>query len=111
MVHPGPQGVNGARISAVTFDGRTVELLNEPGQFGLKRMIDAASKRKIGDLHELRWVAGNVAVAVNLKITSSADANGSGDGTAQRGFQGLRLPESIVGRAAPTVASLGNGGR
>jgi type VI secretion system protein ImpL len=111
MVHPGPQGVSGARISAVTFDGRTVELFNEPGQFGLKRMIDAASKRKNGEVHELRWAAGNVAVAVNLKITSSPDANGSGDGAQARGFQGLRLPESIVGRTAATVASLGNGGR
>jgi type VI secretion system protein ImpL len=35
MVYPAPQGVPGARISAVTFDGRTVELFNEPGQFGL----------------------------------------------------------------------------
>jgi type VI secretion system protein ImpL len=114
MVHPGPQGVAGARISAVTFDGRTVELFNEPGQFGLKRMIDAASrKRKDGGVFELRWTAGNVAVAVDLKITSSAEATGSGDSAAAgRGFRGLRLPDAIVGRvsAAPAVAALANTG-
>jgi type VI secretion system protein ImpL len=115
MVHPGPQGAAGARISAVTFDGRTVELFNEPGQFGLKRMIDAASrKRKDGGVFELRWSAANVAVALDLKITSSAEASASGDASAQgRGFRGLRLPDTIVGRGAgaPAVASLAGAGQ
>jgi type VI secretion system protein ImpL len=114
MVHPGPQGAAGARISAVTFDGRTVELFNEPGQFGLKRMIDAATrKRKDGGVFELRWAGGNVAVAIDLKITSSAESNGRGDSAAPgRGFHGLRLPDTIVGHlaappAAATLASTG----
>jgi len=73
MVHPGPQGAPGARITAVTFDGRTVELFNEPGQFGLKRMIDAAAKkRKDGGVFELRWTQGEVAVALDLKISPTA---------------------------------------
>jgi type VI secretion system protein ImpL len=113
MVHPGPQGASGARITAVTFDGRTVELFNEPGQFGLKRMIDAASKkRKDGGVHELRWATGNVAVAIDLKITSSPESSGSGETTAQgKGFHGLRLPETIVGRtqAAPPAATFAGG--
>ncbi|MFL6675071.1 MAG: type VI secretion system membrane subunit TssM [Massilia sp.] len=113
MVHPGPQGAAGARISAVTFDGRTVELFNEPGQFGLKRMIDAATKkRKDGGVHELRWASGNVAVSIDLKTTSSAETNGSGGSAAQgKGFQGLRLPDSIVGRAAPTATLASAGGQ
>lgn len=114
MVHPGPNGAAGARISAITFDGRTIELFNEPGQFGLKRMIDAATrKRKGGGVFELGWGSGNVSVAIDLTITSSAEANGSGDSAAQgRGFNGLRLPETIVGRAiaAPVMASM-NGGQ
>ena len=112
MLHPGPQGASGmqgARITAVTFDGRTVELFNEPGQFGLKRMIDAATKkRKDGGVFELRWVRGEVAVAVDLKITSSAETTGAGaGGTAalqEQGFRGMQLPETIVGAAAPAPA-------
>ena len=97
MVHPGPQGVAGVRISAVTFDGRSVELFNAPGESGLKRMIDAAQKkRKDGGVFELRWSAQNVAVTVDLKIVSSASANGSGEQGV--GFKGLRLPPTIVGR-------------
>ncbi len=102
MVHPGPQGMAGVRITAVTFDGRTVELFNEPGQSGLKRMIDAAQKkRKDGGVFELRWSAQNVAVSVDLKIVSSAAATGSGEQGA--GFRGLRLPPTIVGRAPDTL--------
>lgn len=105
MVHPSPAGASGVRISAVTFDGRTVELFNEAGQFGLKRMIDAATrKRKDGGVFELRWANGNVAVAVDLKITSSRTADGGGDTSRNRGFHGMRLPESIVGRTTAVAA-------
>lgn len=108
MVHPGTQGPPGARITAVTFDGRTVELFNEPGQFGLKRMIDAAAKkRKDGGVFELRWTQGDVAVTLDLKITSSAETTGAG-GTAavqEQGFRGMQLPETVVGApAAPAPA-------
>lgn len=112
MVHPGPQGVSGARVSAVTFDGRTVELFNQPGQFGLQRLFEAAQrKRKDGGVFELRWSANNVSVAVDLKIVSSPQLGGAGQGQAQ-GFRGLRLPPAIVGRhepaqGAPALASTG----
>ena len=100
MVHPGPQGTSGAKISAVTFDGRTVELFNEPGEFGLQKMIEAAARKRLdGSTHELRWSAGNVSVAVNLKRVSSTDTSG-GDAQASQGFRGLRLPDAIVGRSS-----------
>jgi type VI secretion system protein ImpL len=118
MVHPGP-GTPGARVSAVTFDGRTVDLFNEPGQFGLKKMLGAATqKRKEDGVHELAWSGANVSVAIDLKIVSNAEAGGSGDtATASRGFNGLRLPETIVGHVgpptaqAPAVASVAGGGQ
>jgi type VI secretion system protein ImpL len=102
MVHPGPQGSSGARVSAVTFDGRTVELFNEPGEYGLTKLIAAAAQKKVeGGLHELRWTAGNVSVAVTLKRVSSAGGNNGGEAQASRGFNGLRLPETVVGRGTP----------
>jgi type VI secretion system protein ImpL len=112
MVHPAPQGVPGARIAAVTADGRTVELLNELGPQALKRMIETAvRKRKDGGVFELRWSSGAVSIALDLKIVSNPDAPGAAQG---QGFRGLRLPSAIVGRelappAAGTLAST-NGG-
>ncbi|TFW13949.1 type VI secretion system membrane subunit TssM [Duganella callida] len=99
MVHPSPQGVPGARITAVALDGRNVDVFNEPGQFGLKRMIDAAAKQKRdGGVFELRWTSGAITVAMGLKIVSSAEA------PQEQGYRGLRLPETVVGAPA-TVSS------
>jgi type VI secretion system protein ImpL len=101
MVHPSPQGVPGARITAVSFDGRSVDVFNEPGQFGLKRMIDSASKqRKEGGVYELRWTTGAITIALGLKITSSPETNGGNASAPQeQGFRGMTLPETIVGAA------------
>ncbi|THC42547.1 type VI secretion system membrane subunit TssM [Massilia sp. Mn16-1_5] len=102
MVFPGP-GPAGARVSAVTFDGRTVELFNEAGQFGMRKMIEASTQtRKNGGVNELRWVSGNIAIVVDLRVVSNAEAASSGG----KGFQGLRLPQTIVGRAVPEPATI-----
>ncbi|MFS2134834.1 type VI secretion system membrane subunit TssM [Duganella sp. Dugasp56] len=104
MVHPSPQGVPGARITAVAFDGRSVEVFNEAGQFGLRRMIDAAAKQKRdGGVFELRWTAGAITVTMGLKIVSSPESAGAAP--QEQGFRGMKLPETIVG--APSAVSAG----
>jgi type VI secretion system protein ImpL len=103
MVHPGPQGVHGARISATTVDGRTVELFNEPSDQGLMKMINAATKKKKeGGVHELRWTSGPATVALELKIVSNPNETAAPQG---QGFRGLRLPATIVGRDMPASAN------
>lgn len=105
MVHPGTQGASGARITAVAFDGRSIEVFNEPGQFGLKRMIDAAAKQKRdGGVFELRWTSGAITVAMGLKIVSSPDTTGGG-APQEQGLRGMRLPETIVGAPPATIAA------
>jgi type VI secretion system protein ImpL len=107
MVHPGPQGVMGARVSAVTVDGRTVDVFSDSSDQALKKMIDAATrKRKEGGVFELRWTSGLVSVTVDLKIISNgeaAPAQAQGHG---QGFSGLRLPATIVGREAVAPPAL-----
>jgi type VI secretion system protein ImpL len=111
MIHPSPQGAPGARITAVGFDGRSVEVFNEAGQFGLKRMIDSAAKQKRdGGVFELRWSSGAITVAMGLKIISSPESSGGAAAPQDQGFKGMRLPETIVGAqvvvaAAPVGAS------
>jgi type VI secretion system protein ImpL len=112
MVWPNPQGIPGARITAITFDGRTVELFSQAGHFGLERMINAAvRKRKDGGVFELSWENGNVALAVDLKIVSSADTTGTSAGTGApqgQGFRGMKLPETIVGTLTAMPATGAN---
>jgi type VI secretion system protein ImpL len=106
FVWPNPQGAPGARVVATTFDGRTLEMANHPGRFGLEKLINSAQrKRKDNGVFELSWSNSGVTVSIDLKIISSPQASGGG-ATAQsqsQGYRGLRLPASVT--RAP-VASL-----
>ncbi|NMM38561.1 MAG: type VI secretion system membrane subunit TssM [Glaciimonas sp.] len=106
FIWPNPQGVPGARITAVTFDGRTVEVANQPGRFGLERLINSATrKRKAGGVFELNWVGGGASVSVDLKIISSPQVSGATSGTGTTpSLRGMKLPESIAGGAPASVA-------
>ncbi|MES2742972.1 MAG: type VI secretion system membrane subunit TssM [Pseudomonadota bacterium] len=103
MAWPNPQGVPGSRITAIMPDGRTVVLLNEPGHFGLKKMIDAAKrKRKDDGVFELSWENSGVVVSANLKIVSN-DKVPTPD-PKPTGFRNLKLPETVVGGPAQEPA-------
>ncbi|WP_211445060.1 type VI secretion system membrane subunit TssM [Collimonas humicola] len=108
FVWPNPQGVAGARITAVTFDGRTVEIANQPGRFGLERLINTAVRKRKDGNFELSWTNENITVPINLKIISSPQVSAKApDGGAQQGqgFRGLKLPETIVGSAASPASN------
>lgn len=108
FVWPGPQGVPGARVAGVGFDGKAVEYFNEPGHFGFEKMLGAAQRRKLdGSAFELRWPhPSGTAVSVHLRIVSNA-GSGAAAGR-QAGLRGLRLPRAIAGveATAPAVAGV-----
>jgi type VI secretion system protein ImpL len=105
MAWPNPQGTPGARITAITPQGRTVDLLNESGHFGLKKMVEAARrKRKDDGVFELTWDNGDVSVTANLKVLGTKPAVAAAPAPASQGFKRLRLPESILAGAAPGAA-------
>jgi type VI secretion system protein ImpL len=108
FIWPNPAGVPGARITAVTFDGRTVEVANQPGRFGLERLINSATrKRKDGGAFELNWTGGGATVAVDLKIISSAQVSGAAGGSgATPSLRGMKLPETIAGGTVASVSSV-----
>jgi type VI secretion system protein ImpL len=103
FVWPNSQGNPGARITAVGFDGKTVEIANHTGRFGLEKLINSAQrKKKENGVFELAWTQAGLTVAVDLRIISSPQV--SGDGTASggtspqgQGLRGVRLPTSVVG--------------
>lgn len=106
FVWPNAQGTPGARIVAITFDGRSIEVVNEPGRFGLERLLSTASrKRKEDGVFELSWNNGGTSVAVNLKLISSPQATNTPAG-ASTGYRGMSLPQSIIATAAAPDASV-----
>jgi type VI secretion system protein ImpL len=111
FVWPNQQGAPGARVVATTFDGRTLEMVNYPGRFGLEKLINSAQrKRKENGVFELTWTNSSVSVSIDLKIISSpqaAAASGAGGAGAQsqsQGYRGMRLPAAVTLAPAPAAA-------
>lgn len=114
FVWPHAQGSPGVKIVGVAFDGRSLEFLNEPGHYGLEKMLTTAQRRKLDDgSFELRWSNGTLSVPVRLRIVSqpgttappAADGGAPASGAGQPvSFRGLRLPLRVAG-AQPGEAS------
>ncbi|GAB6852134.1 type VI secretion system membrane subunit TssM [Paraburkholderia sp. A1RI_3L] len=111
FVWPNPQGSPGATLTATTFDGRTLQLVNEPGRYGLEKLINSAQRKRRPDgTFDLSWTQGNVTVAVSMRIISSSQPTGgggssagSGDAPQQQSLRGLRLPSSVADVSAATA--------
>ena len=99
FVWPNAGGAPGARIVATTFDGRTIEVVNVPGRFGLEKMINAATRTRQPDgSFRLVWAAEGVEVGIDLRVVSSTQVQAAapaGQGGA-RGLGGLVLPARAV---------------
>ncbi|KWC34449.1 type VI secretion protein VasK [Burkholderia ubonensis] len=115
FVWPNPQGSPGATLSATTFDGRTIQLVNEPGRYGLEKLINSAQRKRRPDgTFDLTWTQGNVNVSVTMRIISTSQpTGGGGDQPQQQSLRGLRLPSSVAdvgaGSAVNATAQPGAG--
>ncbi len=96
---PSRLGQPGARITAVTDDGRTVEVVNFPGQFGLEKLINSAERDKRPDgLFRMSWAGNGARVSVNFRLISDGRAGSdAADGTDDGGLRALKLPATVVG--------------
>ncbi|MGU7783869.1 type VI secretion system membrane subunit TssM [Burkholderia sp. PU8-34] len=102
FVWPNPQGSPGATLSVTTFDGRTVQLVNEPGRYGLEKLINSAQRKRRPDgTFDLTWAQGSVNVSVTMRIISTSQpTGGGGDQPQQQSLRGLTLPSSIADASA-----------
>jgi type VI secretion system protein ImpL len=109
FVWPNAAGAPGARIVATTFDGRTVEVINVPGRFGLEKMINAARRTRQPDgSFRLAWAGEGVEVGVDLRVVSSTQVQAaapSTQGGGARGLGGLVLPARAVAVAGSAAAT------
>jgi type VI secretion system protein ImpL len=120
MVWPNPAGVAGARLVAVTHEGKSVELVNEPGALGLTRLFELAQVKKLGNgVNEMIWSQGNVRVAVQLRVLRSpgdlpkpaasaataAPGSDASPGVGQLRLRGVKLPQLVAGGAGPVGAA------
>ncbi len=108
FVWPGP-GTPGVRITGVTFDGRQLSFFNEPGRFGLEKMINSAQRRRIdGQVFELKWPQADVAVAVQLRILSNSAPAAQPAPASEAGARPGALPALVAGsdEASPSAPAV-----
>ncbi|PJJ96085.1 type VI secretion system membrane subunit TssM [Lysobacteraceae bacterium NML03-0222] len=95
---PNPGAIPMARITAITADGRKVELFNAAGGNALALLIDAANVQQGGDSSRLSWEADGVTVMIDMRTVRRA-GSASNDGGWRKN---LRLPERITTAQAQT---------
>lgn len=120
FVWPNSQGRPGVQIMGTDNEGRTTQFLNEPGGYGLERMLASAQTRKLGNGDfELSWVDRfKRTVSVQLRIISNVNANtrpgSQGTGAMPNPpsvsgvLLGVTLPATVVGdgsSSAPVVSA------
>lgn len=100
FVWPNASGTPGAKLSASTFDGRTIEVLNIPGRYGLEKMIATATKTRQADgSFNLSWTADGIEITVDMKLISSMQtqaSTGEQNSSPKRGLTGVALPRTPV---------------
>jgi type VI secretion system protein ImpL len=98
FVWPNAAGAPGAKVSATTFDGRTIELVSFPGRYGLEKLINSAQRqRKPEGTFQLAWTKDDVTVKVDLRIISSAQAQAASAENPRDSLSSLPLPRTVVG--------------
>src|SRR5690606_6220532 len=87
----------GVTIAAVTGDGRTVEVFEQPGAQAMAAMFEAARKQGLGNNHyRLAWDRAGAEVEVELRIVSVVQPDGDGIDAL-----GLQLSALVDGSVAP----------
>ncbi len=85
-----------AKVSVVTYDGRTIDVQSFVGQNALGQLIQSAQSRQNADgSYELQWRQDDWVVPVTMKIVSNPRANA--DGSQRKGLDGTQLPLTVVG--------------
>jgi type VI secretion system protein ImpL len=98
FVWPNAAGAPGAKVLATTFDGRTLEVVNFPGRYGLEKLINSAQRqRKPEGSFQLAWTKDDITVKVDLRIISSAQAQAASAENPRESLSSQALPRTVVG--------------
>lgn len=105
FIWPNPNAIPGARITAVDLQGQTHTIFEEPGEYGINRLIDSAQRKEQNGSFEMTWRSKgepNQMVKVNFRLISG---NSSGNVGSSRGYAGLQLVDKVTTNKAVRVVS------
>ena len=104
FVWPNQGAIPGARITVIDLEGQTHTIFDEPGEYGINRLIDSAQRTQQSSHFEMIWKNQqnpNLAVKVNFRLISGAsDHIGS-----SRGYIGMQLVDQVVNNNSVRVVA------
>jgi len=104
FVWPNQGTIPGARITAVDLEGQTHTIFDEPGEYGINRLIDRAQRTQRDGSFEMIWKNSqnpNLAVKVNFRLISGNSVQiGS-----SRGYAGMQVVDQVVNHKSVRVVA------
>ncbi|WP_445114525.1 type VI secretion system membrane subunit TssM [Acinetobacter sp. WZC-1] len=109
FVWPNQGAIPGARITVVDLEGQTHTIFDEPGEYGINRLIDSAQRKPLNGNFEMTWVSQQnpaLSIKMNFRLISGNSGNSGGSVGSGRGYSGLQLVDKVTtSKSARVVAA------
>ena len=105
FVWPNPGAIPGTRITLVDLEGKTHTIFDEPGEYGINRLIESAQRTQKGSNFEMVWKSKEnpeLWVKVNFRLVSGQNANSIGG---QPNYTNLQLVDQVVSNKSVRVVA------
>ena len=105
FVWPNPGSIPGARITVVDLEGKTHTIFDEPGEYGINRLIESAQRTQKGNNFEMIWKSKEnpeLSVKVNFRLVSGQNSNSIGG---QPNYANLQLVDQVVSNKSVRVVA------
>lgn len=105
FVWPNPGAIPGTRITLVDLEGKTYTIFDEPGEYGINRLIESAQRTQKGSNFEMVWKSKEnpeLWVKVNFRLVSGQNASSIGG---QPNYANLQLVDQVVSNKSVRVVA------
>ena len=105
FVWPNPGAIPGTRITLVDLEGKTHTIFDEPGEYGINRLIESAQRTQKGSNFEMVWKSKEnpeLWVKVNFRLVSGQNASSIGG---QPNYANLQLVDQVVSNKSVRVVA------
>ena len=105
FIWPNKGAIPGARITAIDLEGKTHTIVDEPGEYGINRLIEGATRTQSGNTFEMLWRSKEdpkLFVKMNFRLISGSGTAGIGS---NQGYNGMILADKVVTSKAVRVVA------
>lgn len=108
FIWPNSGAIPGARITVIDLEGKTHTIFDEPGEYGINRLIDSAQRTQKGNIFEMVWRSKenpDLFVKTNFRLVSGNNASSIGSSPS---YSNLQLVDQVVSNKAVRVIAAQN---